>query len=149
MLTAFASNGGCVVTGGGWEDGPKGEGFTERRVGKGRLVIYKENLPDPESVARDTLDLLEPEVIGLTAFNVPSVLTYASASNGRLLVHLVNYADKPFEARITVRVNGSFKTARIFRPDAPPADLAPEPAATGRTQVAVTKLGVWGAVLFE
>jgi hypothetical protein len=66
-----------------------------------------------------------------------------------VLVQLVNYADRPFDARITLRVNGSFKNARLYRPEGPPADLAMQPAENGRTQVAIPKLGMWGAVLFE
>ncbi len=149
MLSAFAENGGVVVAGASWGNGPKNDPFAELRQGKGRVVIYKDDPPEPDAVARGLTEFLEPEVIGLTTFNVPSVLTYASTSDRRVLVQLVNYADRPFDARITLRVNGSFKNARQYRPEGPPADLAMQPAENGRTQVAIPKLGMWGAVLFE
>jgi hypothetical protein len=95
------------------------------------------------------LDLLSPEEMGVTAFNVPSVLTYASSrdSGGRMLVQLLNYSRFPAEA-ITLRVNGSFKTARLHAPGTTPVDLAVSKAGS-RTEVSIRELAVWGGVLLE
>jgi hypothetical protein len=151
VLRAFAEKGGLVVAGPLWGDPPKDDPFSEIPLGKGRVVICKDDPPDPESVDRGMLDLLGPEVMGLTTFNVPSVLTYASTSDsGRhALIQLLNYADRPFESRITIRFNGSYRKARLYTPENPPLDLPVQPAATGGTQVAIPKLGVWGAVFLE
>jgi hypothetical protein len=97
------------------------------------------------------LDLLEPEVMGLTAFNVPSVLTYASTGNSgkSVLIQMLNYATSPFNSKITIRFNGSFKIARLFTPENAPLDLETRAVTNGRTEVAIPKLAVWGALLLE
>jgi len=146
ILQAFAENGGVLVAGPSWGNPPKDQPFAEVSVGKGRAVVYKD--PDPESVARDMRDLLSHKEAGFAAFNVPSVITYASGGPGkRLLVQLLNYSDFPATA-ITIRVSGSFKTARLFTPGAAPLSLDMD-AADGQIDVAIPKLSLWGAVLLE
>ena len=137
------------MVGPSWGDPPKDDPYAEVPLGKGRVAVYKDDPPDPESVARDMQDLLSPEEMGVTAFNVPSVLTYASTSDSgkRMLVQLLNYSRFPAEA-ITIRVNGDFKTARLFLPEAAPSDLAVKKAGS-RTEVYIRELPVWGGVLLE
>jgi hypothetical protein len=151
MLQVFAEEGGLVVAGPSWGDPPRDDVYAEVPLGKGRVVVYKEDPPDPETVARDMLDLLEPEVMGLTAFNVPSVLTYASTSDSgkRALIQFLNYATSPFNSRITVRFNGSFKRAHLYTPEDAPFELEAKAVANGRTEVAIPKLAVWGALILE
>jgi hypothetical protein len=145
VLKAFAENGGLVVAGPSWGDPPKNEPFVDIPVGKGRATVYKD--PDPESVARDMRDLLSHKEAGFVAFNVPSVITYASSGGKRLLVQLLNYANSPSTA-ITIRVSGSFKTARLFTPGAVPLNLDMK-AADGQIDVTIPKLSLWGGVLLE
>jgi hypothetical protein len=145
VLKAFAENGGLVVAGPWWGNPPKDEPFAEVPVGKGRAAVYKD--PDPESVARDMRDLLSHKEAGFVAFNVPSLITYASSGGKRMLVQLLNYSSAPATA-ITVRVSGDFKTARLFTPDAEPLNLAMN-AADGQIDVAIPKLSLWGGVLLE
>jgi hypothetical protein len=145
VLKAFAENGGLVVAGPSWGNPPKDEPFAEVPVGKGRATVYKD--PDPESVARDMRDLLSHKEAGFAAFNVPSVITYASSGGKRLLVQLLNYANSPATA-ITLRVSGNFKTARLFTPDAGPLNLSMN-AADGQIDVTIPKLSLWGGVLLE
>jgi hypothetical protein len=147
MLAAFAENGGLVVAGPSWGNPPRDEPFADAALGKGRVTVYRD--PDPESVARDMRDLLSHREAGVTAFNVPSVITYASGSpdGNRLLVQLLNYSNSPSTA-ITIRVTGSFKTARLFTPDAAPANLAMSPA-EGQIDITIPKLSLWGGVLLE
>ena len=151
MLRTFAENGGLVVAGPSWGGPPKDSDYAEVPIGKGRVVVYKDDPPDPEMVARDMLDLLEPEVMGLSAFNVPSVLTYASTSDSgkRALIQMLNYATSPFNSKITIRFNGSFKMAHLFTPENAPLELPVRATSDGRTEVAVPKLAVWGALLLE
>ncbi len=150
-LLDFAERGGLVVSGPSWGNAPDRNDYAEIPAGRGRIVVYKEQPPDPEMVARDMLDLLEPEVMGLTAFNVPSVLTYVSVegSGRRALVQLLNYATSPFDSRITLRLNGNFKTARMHTPESAPFDLEVRAMPNGRTEISVPRLAVWGAVLLE
>ncbi len=151
VLLDFAEGGGLVVTGPSWGDAPENNDYVELPAGKGRVVVYKEKPPDPEMVAKDLLDLLEPEVMGLTAFNVPSVLTYVSTDGPgrRALVQLLNYATTPFDSKITLRLNGNFKSARMYTPDSVPVDLGVREMPGGRTEISVPRLSVWGAVLLE
>ena len=149
MLRTFAENGGLVVAGPSWGDPPKDKPYAEFTLGKGRVAVYKDEPPDPESVARDMQELLSPEEMGVSAFNVPSVLTYASTADSgkRMLVQLLNYSRYPAEA-LTIRVNGSFKTARLFVPEAAPIDL-PLSKVGNRTEIAIRELAVWGGLLLE
>jgi hypothetical protein len=151
ILSDFAEGGGLVVAGPAWGDAPENNDYVEIPVGKGRVVVYKEKPPDPEMVARDLLDLLEPEVMGLTAFNVPSVLTYVSVdgSGRRALIQLLNYATTPFDSKITLRLNGTFKRAHLYTPESAPVDLGVRVMPGGRTEITVPKLAIWGAVLLE
>jgi hypothetical protein len=150
-LSDFAESGGLVVAGPSWGDAPENNDYVEIPVGKGRVVVYREKPPDPEMVARDLLDLLEPEVMGLTAFNVPSVLTYVSVdgSGRRALIQLLNYATTPFDSTITLRLNGTFRRARIHTPESAPVDLGIRVMSGGRTEITVPKMAIWGAVLLE
>ncbi len=150
-LRDFAENGGLVVAGPSWGDAPESNDYAEIPSGKGRVVVYKDKPPDPEMVARDLLDLLEPEVMGLTAFNVPSVLTYVSidGSGKRALIQLLNYATTAFDSKITLRLNGTFKTARMYTPESAPVDLGVRGMPGGRTEISIPRLAVWGAVLLD
>lgn len=150
ILCDFAEGGGLVIAGPSWGGAPKDEPYAEVHLGKGRVAVYKDDPPDPESVAKDLADLMDPEVIGFSVFNVPSAITHVSAggSGRRVLVQILNYADYP-AGRVTVRVNGSFKSARLYTPENAPAELALEPAANNRTELLIAKPARWAAVLLE
>ncbi len=149
LLCAFAQNGGVVIAGPSWGSAPKGEDqpYAESPMGKGRVVVYRD--PDPESVARDLRDLLSQQERGIIAFNVPGAITYSSIADSgrRVLVQLLNYSSSPAEA-ITIRVIGHFTSARLFTPGAAPVKLEIE-AAEGRSEVAIPKVVLWGALLLE
>ncbi len=150
LLESFAEAGGLVVTGPGWGKAPAGgEGYQIENSGKGRVVIYREDPPDPETVSRDMLTLLGRANTGIRLFNGPSVLCHVTTgeAGARLLVQLINYATLPAEA-VSLRVDGEYKTARVLSPDAPTAELAVE-LAGGRTQVSVSAFSVYAAVVFE
>lgn len=147
LLQNFAENGGLVFVGPAWGGAPKTERFVEIQTGKGRLVVYKD--PDPETVSRDVKELLSDDELGLVPFNVPSVITFArgGAPGQPLVVHLVNYFDHPVEA-ITLRVAGTFRSARMETPEGPALNL-PLREAEGRTEVTIPKLLLWGVVSIE
>ncbi len=151
ILQGFAENGGLVITGPKWGTAPVESEYATVPAGKGRFVIYKEDPPDPETVARDMLDLLDSEEMGLAVFNVPSVLVYTSTddSGKRVLVQLLNYATTPFKSKITIRLKGTFRRARLQTPEEVPADLTVRSIQDDWTEFAVPKLAVWGAVILE
>ncbi|MCX6633722.1 MAG: hypothetical protein NT090_01290, partial [Acidobacteria bacterium] len=118
-------------------------------AGAGRIVVYKEDPPDPEALSKDLLDLIGNENLPVRLFNAASVLAQAGTDpgGGRLLVQLVNYATEPSE-RITVRAAGEYRGARLYSPDAPPADLKTTRAG-GKTDVLLAKVAVYAALLLE
>ena len=144
LLQDFAEKGGLVIAGPSWGNAPKTEPFAENPTGKGRVVVYKD--PDPETLARDLKELLSDDDLGVVPFNVPSVITFASAGGpGQpLVVQLVNYFDHPMEA-ITLRVAGKFSSARLETPENAAVDL-PLRDAEGRTEVTIPKLLLWATV---
>ena len=146
-LRDFAEKGGVVIAGPFWGDPPRDQPYAEKPFGKGRLVVYKD--PDPESVARDLRDLLSQEEMGITAFNVPSVIMCGSTADSgrRVLVQLLNYSSSPAVA-ITIRVQGTFNSARWYIPDAAPSNLAVQ-RQEGHTDVSISKLALWGGILLE
>ncbi|HZT32238.1 MAG TPA: hypothetical protein VFA33_20285 [Bryobacteraceae bacterium] len=150
ILRDFAEQGGLLVTGPAWGNPPKDDPYAEVPTGKGRVAVYREDPPDPGDLARDLLELLPPEVMGLSVFNVPSTISYASttASGKSVLIQLLNYAGTP-SVRVTVRFNGIFKTARLYTPENPPAELAARATADGRTEVAIPRLEAWAALILE
>jgi hypothetical protein len=147
LLQDFAENGGLVIVGPSWGGAPKTELFAELPAGKGRIIVYKD--PDPEAVARDLMELLSDDELGVVPFNVPSVITFASGGGpGQpLLVQLLNYFDHPVEA-ITLRVAGKFGSARLETPEGAAVDL-PLRDAEGRTEVTIPKLLLWSSVSME
>ena len=148
LLNEFATNGGTVVAGPWWGGAPKDDSFIEVPTGKGRAVIYKDEPPDPESVAKDLVELLEPNVLGLSLFNVPSAISYISTRDKQVLIQLLNYATIPSK-RVTVRFNGRFHTARYYSPEDAPIELAVHATENGRTEFLIPQLTAWGAVLLE
>jgi hypothetical protein len=147
LLQEFAESGGLVIAGPGWGGAPKTERFSEVQTGKGRVAIYRD--PDPETVARDLKELLSDDELGVVPFNVPSVITFTSGGGpGQpLVVQLVNYFDHPVEA-VTLRLAGTFRSARMETPDAAALDL-PLRQAEGRTEVTIPKLSLWSAVSIQ
>lgn len=149
VLLAFAEEGGLVVAGSSWgTEVPRDQPFAEMPSGKGRIVVYRDDLPDPESVSRDMPDLLRG-ALKVWFFNTPSVLAYASsdASGERVLLQLLNYGRHPSEA-LTVRLAGEFRTARLFTPESAVTDL-PMDKTGGRTEIFIPAVAVSGALLLE
>lgn len=150
LLRWFAEQGGLVVAGPAWSSTPPtGADYVVSAAGKGRLVAYAGDPPDPEAVSRNMLSLLGRNNIGIRLFNAPSVLcAVSSADSGRrLLVQLTNYASMPSEA-VTVRVTGDYRAARLFAPEAPPLEMVPQKL-EGAVQVRIRSIPVYAALLLE
>jgi hypothetical protein len=147
VLALFAEGGGLVVAGPAWGEASQTERSVEKAAGKGRLAVYKE--PDPEVMAREMRELLPLRDVGVIPFNVPSVITYVSREvrGGRLLIQLLNYSDSP-ATDITIRVSGTFRSARMFAPGTGVVEL-PTTTGDGRTEIQIPKLLLWGGVVLE
>jgi len=147
LLRDFAAQGGLVLGGPAWGDPPKDQPYAVRSVGEGEIAVYKED--DPQSVAQDLNDLLTTPDFGVSFFNAPSVLPCAGTDTGgdRLIIQLVNYADAPADA-LTVWSTRRWKAARLYLPGSAPADL-PLKRSGGRTEIAIPRLPVYGALVLE
>ena len=148
LLSDFADKGGLVVAGPWWGGAPKNDPFVEIPIGKGRAVVYKDKPPEPESVSKDLVELLEPDVLGLSLFNVPSVISYVSTSEKQVLIQVLNYATLPSN-RVTIRFNGNFNAARLYTPEYAPINLPVHATGNNRTELLIPQLATWGAVLLE
>jgi hypothetical protein len=144
LFQDFAEAGGVVITSSSWGSSPTSEPFAEVPSGKGRVVVYKD--PDPDAIARDLKELLSDDDLGVVPFNVPSVVTFASGGGAGkpLVVQLVNYFDHSVEA-ITLRLAGTFHSARLEAPESAPVDL-PIRNEEGKTEVTIPKLLLWSSV---
>jgi hypothetical protein len=146
VLSAFAAGGGLVLSGPAWGGAPKDQTYTVVAVGQGEVVVYKDDPPDPETVARDLNDLLPTPDLGVSVFKGPSVLSYVSTGQAgrRMLIQLVNYATAPAEG-LTIWVEGEYESARLQTADGPPAEIQIRKSGS-RTEVTVPSFGTYGAV---
>jgi hypothetical protein len=146
----FAEGGGLLVAGPAWGTAvPKDKDCLEQELGKGTVVVYREETPDPEALSKNLLHLLGKGNLGLRLFNAPTVLPYLSASEDgkQLLVQMINYASGPSEA-ITVRVSGSYRTARLYGLAGAAADLPVEKSEQG-IELAIGPIHTYAALLLE
>jgi len=147
-LEDFAAQGGTLISGPAAAAGAaKGEGYATRQSGKGEIVAYPDDPPDPEAVSKDMRDLLGGDAIKV--FNGPSVLTCLSSDDAdkRVLVQMVAYSSAPSD-RVTLRIKGEFRKARLFTPGEPPADL-PAEQDSGTTEIVLQKVALWMTLLLE
>jgi hypothetical protein len=112
-------------------------------------VVYADDVPDPETLAKDMFGLIGRAELGVRLFNGPSVIPYVSSgdSGKQLLVQLINYASAPAEA-VTVRISGDYRTVRLYSPDIPASELTVERSA-GRVQAGIRSIPVYAAILLE
>ena len=150
LLNAFVEKGGLLIAGPSWNGAaPSGTGYVLKQLGRGTIAAYSQNPPDPEALSKDLPDLLGKKNILTRLFNVPSVLVQVSAGPRRapLLLQLVNYATGPAEL-ITVRVAGAYRSARLFRPEAPPLGLTIDKSGA-KIEVTIDSVAVCAALLLE
>ncbi|MGE5644399.1 MAG: hypothetical protein ACM336_01280 [Acidobacteriota bacterium] len=128
-------------------------GLAERRpldefAARGGIVLTDEE-PDPDALVKKLVKLIGRAELGVRVFDTPSVLPYVSSgdSGKRLLVQLVNYASAP-ATRVTVRINGDYRAARLYTPDSPDTQL-PLERPEGCVQVEIRSIPVYAAVLLE
>ena len=149
LLTTFARRGFTAVTLACKERNCPGQfGYEVLRTGAGQIVAYPER-PDPEALSKNLLEIIGNDNLPVRLFNVPSVLPEIAAAPGgqTMLVHLVNYATTP-AVRITLRVAGSFRKARLLRAGKQPVPLAIQNS-RDRVEVLIPDLTVSAAVILE
>ena len=150
LLKTFVERGGLLVTGPRWNAAaPKEQDYITQQIGKGQVVIYRDDSPDPENLSKNLLHVLGKGNLGIRLFNAPTALPYVSASDDgkQLLVQMVNYASGPSEA-ITVRVRGPYRTARLFSLNGSVVDL-PVERSEQDVELAIDRIQTYAALLLE
>ena len=150
VLTTFARGGGLAIVGPDWGGTVvKDKDFEVRDAGKGRVAVYSDNEPDPESLSKDVLYLMGKNNLGVRLFHAVTVLPVVrESSDGRkLLIHLVNYATEPADA-VMIRLAGEFRGARLYGLDGATAALELEKSEQV-TQVQIPTVPVYAAVVLE
>jgi hypothetical protein len=151
ILLAFADKGGLVVVGPSWKqvEIPKDQDFVAFPTGKGRVVVYKDEWPDPGDLAKALIDLLGRDNLGVRLFRVASVLSHVSLdkTGNRMLVQLINYATYPADSML-VRVAGTYRKAHFYTPESAPLELTLEKSAE-HLEVNIPKLAIYGGLLLE
>jgi hypothetical protein len=148
-LSEYAAGGGMVLAGPSWGGAPRDQSYTVVQAGRGGVAVYREETPDPQSLARDLFDLLVTEELGVSVSDAPTVLSSVSGSGTgkQMLIQLVNYGDRPAQ-RINLWLYENFRSARLYTPDSAPVDLIPRRNGS-RIEIAVTHLPLCGALLLE
>jgi hypothetical protein len=146
VLRAFAAQGGLVLTGPSWGGAPKDQTYTIVAEGEGEIAVYRDDPPDPQTVARDLNDLVNTPELGVSVFKSPAVLSQVSASGGGagMLIQLVNYATEASEST-TVWITGDYSSARLYTPGGGTVEL-PLKRGGGRTEINVPSIVSFGAV---
>jgi hypothetical protein len=149
VLRAFAAQGGLVLSGPSWGGGPKDQSYTVVAVDQGEVAVYKDESPDPDSVARDLNDLLSTPDLGVSVVNAPSVVPYVSSADGgtRMLIQLVNYASRPADS-MAVWVPGRFSSARLYSAGGAAVDLSVRRSGS-RAEIVIPNLADYGALLVK
>ena len=151
ILSAFVENGGLAVAGPSWKqmEIPKNQDFAVLPAGRGRVAVYRDEWPEPGSLAKDLVDLLGRDNLGVRFFRAASVLSHISIdkTGNRMLVQLLNYASYSADS-VLVRVVGDFRTARFYTPESAPEEVALEKS-DGRLEVNIPRLPVYGVLLLE
>jgi hypothetical protein len=150
LLKNFAEGGGLLVTGPWWGAAvPKEQDFITQQLGKGQVIVYRDESPDPESLSKNLLHLLGKGNLGIRLFNAPTILPYLSASDDgkQLLVQMINYASGPSET-ITVRVRGPYRTARLFGLNGSAVDLPVEKSEPS-IELTIERIQTYAALVLE
>lgn len=118
ILKSFTSHGGTLLT------GPPGWKFPEAKPGQ--ITLEKGDLDKLDEIWKELNSMTGRKNLGARLFNVSTMLSDLTESpDGKsVILQLVNYSDYPVE-NITVHLLGKFQHARLYRPDAPPKDVAP------------------------
>ncbi len=150
LLENFAEAGGLVVVAPSWKMvGATAKPYTIEPRGKGRVAIYSKTVADPFGLSLDVLNLMGKASLGLRLFNVSSIVSsFTEDETGRrALLQVVNYADWPLE-RVTARVSGDFRSARLYAPEGAPVEIPLERRGAD-VELTIPRVSIYAAVLLE
>jgi hypothetical protein len=116
VLRSFTRSGGTLLS------GPPGWKFPSLKPDQ--ITLEKDDLEKLDEIWKELNGLTGRKNLGARLFNVSSMLSnlLESADGTQVVLHLVNYSDYPLE-NIAAHVLGKFRSATLYRPDAPPKKL--------------------------
>ena len=156
-LNGFAEHGGLVVAGKDWgaaagkvERGDDHPQYQVRRVGKGRVAVALHPADDPYLLVQDAVVLLSHRHDLVRFWNGGAVRACLSASPNRrsALLQLVFYANAR-GGDSTVRIAGTYRTARLYAPDAPGSRDVPLIAERDAVELHLPAVGPYCAVQLD
>ena len=103
----------------GWKTVKEDTDRTLYSHGKGQIAAYHKRIQDPSEFALDCIDLLTHRRRAARLWNAPSAIPLATAGG---LLHIIQYG-APLTNEVQARVQGIYKSATLFRPEAPPLPL--------------------------
>lgn len=141
FLKSFMRNGGTLLT------GPPGWKFPSLR--KDQIVLGKEDLTKLDEIWKELNSMTGRRNLGARLFNVSSMLSnlLETPDGKKVVLHLVNYGDWTVED-VTVHLLGTFKSAKLYRPEGPPIDLTMYPVDEG-TGIDIAKVGNIATIVLE
>ena len=92
-------------------------------------------------------DLEAASPVNVIAPDSVVVNIYGQSQSGRMLVHLLNYADKPV-FNVDIKVNGQFATAHVLSPDMEPRSI-PVLGEGQSTRIRIPELRIYDLVVLE
>jgi hypothetical protein len=92
-------------------------------------------------------DLEAASPVNVTAPDSVVVNIHGQSQTGRMLVHLLNYAEMPV-FNVDIRVNGQFATARVLSPDMDPRSI-PVQGEGQLTRIRIPELRIYDLVVLE
>ena len=154
----FVERGGLLIAGPRWGKIPGAPApeashprYSVLQFGKGRIAMALKDPDDPYVVAGDAQILLShryDQVRFFNGFALGSHFTLAPDGK-RALVHVVNYAGDAARDPVTMRVAGSFRSAKLWSFDPAAGTPLEMSAQIGAVEVHLPRLAVYGAVELE
>jgi hypothetical protein len=131
----------------GWKPERAFEDRTFYKAGRGRLVVYAQQIQDPGDFAFDVIDLAGPNRPVRLWDNGAVIALTSSSGNDKDVLRAVNYGPPFRSTEILAQIPGHYSSAQLLRPEAPPLPL--KVALRGPdTEVAIPALKLLAVIAF-
>ena len=117
------------------------------KAGRGRVVVYHQEIQDPGDFALDVIDLAGTNRPLRLWDNGAVIALNSDAGGGRSVLRAVNYGPPLRRASILAQVPGHFSSARLLRPEGPPLSLAIAPRGPN-SEIILPALNLLGVIEF-
>jgi hypothetical protein len=112
-------------------------------LGKGQVVVYRDEVVDPGMLALDVFDIIGQKERPARIWNCNAGIVMASTS----MLTVLNYS-RPVDFPVIARIQGSFRSATLLRPEADPEELKVAPRGSS-SEVSIPRLARVAAVVFR